>query len=101
MAKTSTVNRQKKREILVQRNWDKRQALKKAGIDPSLTEEERQEARRKLNMMPRDTSAVRLRSRCQFTGRSRGVLKKFKASRLCFRKMAHEGLIPGVTKASW
>lgn len=101
MAKKSVTERQKKREILVERNWEKRQALKKIAADLSISEEERQEARTKLNKMPRDTSVIRLRSRCQFTGRSRGVLKKFKASRLCFREMSHQGLIPGITKASW
>jgi small subunit ribosomal protein S14 len=101
MAKTSVVERQKKREILVQRNWEKRQQLKKAAVDMNLNEEEREAARISLNKMPRNTSVIRLRSRCQFTGRGRGVLKKFQVSRLVFREMALQGLIPGITKASW
>lgn len=101
MAKKSVVNRQKQREILVKRHWDKRQDLKKRAYDMSLSEEERHDARIALNKMPRDTSAVRLRSRCQLTGRPRGVLKKFKVSRLCFREMSLMGLVPGVTKSSW
>ena len=101
MAKKSVVGRQKKREILVARHWDKRQALKKTSIDMSLSEEERQAARISLNKMPRDTCPVRLRSRCQFTGRGRGVLKKFRCSRLSFREKALAGYLPGITKASW
>jgi small subunit ribosomal protein S14 len=101
MAKTSSIQKQKRREILVQRNWDKRQSLKKKSIDLNLSEEERREARIALNKMKRDTSPIRLRNRCQLTGRSRGYLRKFRVSRLVFREMASFGLIPGVTKASW
>lgn len=95
------VAKQAKREKLVKLKWDKRQALKKTILDMSKSDEERHVAKVTLNKMPRNSSPVRLRSRCQFTGRSRGVLKKFKLSRLCFREMAHKALIPGVVKASW
>jgi small subunit ribosomal protein S14 len=101
MAKKSVVVRQKKREVLVKRYWEKRQELKKKVTDMSLSDEERMTAQAKLSKLPRDSSPVRLRSRCQLTGRPRGVLKKFKISRLCFREMALMGMIPGVTKASW
>lgn len=101
MAKKSVVARQKKREILVARHWEKRQALRKAVVDMSLSEEERLKAKIALNKMPRDTAPSRLRNRCQFTGRARGYLGKFKSSRLSFREKAHAGEIPGVTKASW
>ncbi len=101
MAKKSVVNRQNKREVIVQRNWEKRQALKTKARDMSLTEEERHEARTALNKMKRDTSPVRLRNRCKLTGRPRGVLRKFKISRLSFRELALMGGVPGVTKASW
>lgn len=101
MAKTSVVERQKKREILVKRHWDKRQDLKKRASDLKLTEEERQAARVALNKMPRDTAPTRLRNRCKLTGRGRGYYRKFQLSRLTFREMALFGLIPGVTKASW
>lgn len=101
MAKKSVVGRQKKREILVARHWEKRQSLKKMAIDPSLSEEEREVARINLNKMPRDTCVVRLRNRCQFTGRGRGFLRKFRSSRLSFRERALSGYLPGVTKASW
>ena len=101
MAKTSSIQKQKRREQLVQRNWDKRQSLKKKSIDMNLSEEERRQARIDLNKMKRDTSPTRLRNRCQLTGRSRGYLRKFRVSRLVFREMASFGLIPGITKASW
>ncbi len=101
MAKKSVVNRQKKREIIVKRHWDKRQALKAKSMDMTLTEEERHDARTALNKMPRDGSPIRLRNRCELTGRPRGIYRKFKVSRLCFRELALMGAIPGVTKASW
>ena len=93
--------KQSRRERLVKLKWDKRQSLKKTILDMNKSEEERHAAKMQLNKMPRNSSPVRLRSRCQLTGRSRGVLKKFKLSRLCFREMANNGLIPGVVKASW
>lgn len=101
MAKKSVVERQKKREILVKRNWDKRMELKKRASDIRSSEEEREAARVALNKMPRDTSKIRLRNRCQLTGRPRGYFRKFKMSRLTFREMALFGYIPGITKSSW
>lgn len=101
MATKSSIAKQKRRERLVQLKWDKRQKLKAIILDMNKSEEERLAAKITLNKMPRNSSPVRLRSRCQFTGRSRGVLKKFKLSRLCFREMANSGMIPGMFKASW
>jgi len=101
MAKKSVIARQKKREALVARHREKRNEFRKKSVDFSLSEEERQAARIALNKMPRNTSPTRLTSRCQFTGRGRGVLKKFQMSRIVFRELAHAGIIPGVTKASW
>lgn len=101
MAKKSSVEKQKRRERLVKLNWNKRQDLKQKSLNIDLSEEERQDARTALNKMPRNTSPIRLRNRCQLTGRPRGFLRKFKLSRLTFREMASMGLIPGVTKASW
>ena len=75
-----------------------------AGVQNALTNvssKEREEAIFKLDRLPRRSSVVRLRNRCFATGRPRGVMKKFKMSRLCFREMALKGEIPGVTKASW
>lgn len=101
MAKKSSVVKQQRREALVKKYREKRQDLKQRCINPDLSDEEREMARLALNKMPRDSSQSRLRNRCQLTGRPRGVLRKFKLSRLCFREMALQGLIPGVTKSSW
>lgn len=86
---------------MVKNGWEKRQALKQTIVDMTKPIEERLKAVDLLNKMPKNTSVIRLRNRCQFTGRSRGFLRKFKMSRLCFREMANQGLIPGVFKASW
>jgi small subunit ribosomal protein S14 len=101
MAKLSSIAKQKKRERMVALKWEKRQKLKKIILDMSKSEEERHEAVNALNALPKNSSPVRLRNRCQLTGRARGNLQKFKLSRLCFREMANSGLIPGVVKASW
>ena len=101
MAKSSSVARQKKRERLVNLKWEKRKQLKEVVKDLNKSDEERLGAMIALNKLPKNSSPVRLRSRCQFTGRSRGVLKKFKLSRLCFRELDNSGMIPGVVKASW
>ncbi len=101
MAKLSSIARQKKRERLVAQNWDKRQALKKAMIDMSKSDEERQAAQIALDKLPKNSSPIRLRNRCTMTGRCRGYLRKFKMSRLCFRELANAGYIPGIVKASW
>jgi small subunit ribosomal protein S14 len=93
--------KQRRREKIVKQKWDKRQSFKKIIIDTTKPIEERLAAVDSLNKMPKNSSVVRLRNRCQFTGRSRGFLRKFKMSRLCFREMALQGLIPGIVKASW
>jgi small subunit ribosomal protein S14 len=101
MARKACIERQKRREKLVQLKWDRRQELKKIIVSMTASEEEKEEARIALNKLPRDSSPIRLRNRCQLTGRPRGFLRKFKLSRITFREMASQGLIPGVTKASW
>jgi small subunit ribosomal protein S14 len=101
MAKKSSVEKQKRRERLVQLKWDKRQGLRSKIYNLNLSEEEREAARIALNKMPRDSSVTRLRNRCQITGRARGYLRKFRLSRLTFREYASNGLIPGITKSSW
>ena len=101
MARKALIEKEKRRKKLVDLNWAKRQELKKIIINSSKTDEERSEAIDKLNKLPKNSSPVRLRNRCNITGRSRGYLRKFKLSRLCFRSMSLEGLIPGITKASW
>jgi small subunit ribosomal protein S14 len=101
MAKKSSIEKQKRRERLVNLKWDKRQHLKKIISDVTKTDEDRMNAVSALNKMPKNSSPVRLRNRCALTGRSRGYLRKFKMSRLCFREMGLDALIPGLTKASW
>jgi Ribosomal protein S14 len=101
MATKSAIAKQKRRERLVRLKYEKRQALKAIILDQTKSEEERLNAQNALNKMPRNSSPVRLRNRCQLTGRARGFLRKFKLSRLCFREFANSGRIPGIVKASW
>jgi len=89
MAKKSIVAREAKRQKLVN---------KYAALRKQLKEEGRWD---ELDKLPKNSSAVRLHNRCQLTGRPKGYMRKFKINRVTFRKMANEGLIPGVTKASW
>jgi small subunit ribosomal protein S14 len=101
MAKKSAVEKQKRREKIVNQKWEKRQELKKIVRDLNVSEEEKTIAREKLNRLPRDASPIRLRNRCQLTGRPRGYLRKFQVSRICVRELASMGMIPGMVKASW
>ncbi len=101
MAKKSSIQKQKKRERLVSLKFEKREELKKIVRSLEASEEEKLEAMTKLNKMPKNSSKIRLRNRCQLTGRCRGYLRKYKLSRLCFRELANSGMIPGVFKASW
>jgi len=89
LAKTSQVARENKRKKLVEKYAEKRKALKASGDYDALTE------------LPRNSNPIRLHNRCAITGRARGFYRKFGISRLTFRKMALEGKIPGVKKASW
>ena len=101
MARTCQIAREEKREKLISQYAERRKALKKAQIDPSLSEEERATARFRLSTLPRDSSQSRLARRCQVTGAARAVYRKFKLNRITFRQMALQGLLPGVTKSSW
>lgn len=101
MAKKSMIERERKREKLVLRYAKKRAALKEIIRDLSMPDEERIAAQAKLNAMPRDASATRLRNRCSITGRPHGVYRKFGLARNKLREAAMKGEIPGLTKASW
>jgi len=101
MAKTSAVDKNLKRERLVAKYADKRAALKKAAVDSELSPEEQFMARLKLAKLPRNSSATRLRNRCQVTGRPRSYYRKFKMSRIALRDLASIGYLPGVVKSSW
>ena len=101
MAKTSMVNREQKRARLVQKYSAKRQELKTTIKDMSLSEEERSDARVRLNKMPRDSSPSRKRNRCHLTGRPHGFYRKFGLGRNKLREAAMRGDVPGLVKASW
>jgi small subunit ribosomal protein S14 len=101
MAKQSMINREHKRTRMVARFAKKRTELKRRAIDMSLSDEDRQDARLKLNKMPRDSSPSRRRNRCALTGRPHGYYRKFGLSRNKLREAAMRGDIPGLVKASW
>ncbi len=101
MAKTSQINRNKKREKMVAQYAAKRAALKAIADDMKVPPEERFEARLKLAKLPRNSSKVRIHHRCELSGRPKGFYRKTKLSRIALRDMANFGQIPGMTKASW
>ena len=101
MAKTSVVNRDKKRRALVKKYAAKRKDLLEIINNQRVSPEDRYAARLKMQQLPRDASPVRLRNRCALTGRPRGVYKKFGLARSKLRDIALAGEIPGVIKASW
>lgn len=101
MAKLSLINREQKRRATVKKYAAKRAALFAILEDVRATDEARQEAREKLQGLPRNASPVRLRNRCTLTGRPRGNFRKFGLSRNKLREIAMRGEIPGVIKASW
>ena len=101
MAKKSKIARNQQRQVIVERYAAKRLELKKALIDPTSTDEQREAARLGLQKLPRDASPVRLRNRDSIDGRPRGVLSQYGVSRVRFRDMAHRGELPGITKSSW
>lgn len=101
MAKKSAVNKNQRRARLVKRYADKRARLKAAAQDRSAAPEERFQAYLKLAELPRNSSKVRLRNRCQVSGRPRGNYRKFKMSRIALRDLASAGQVPGVVKSSW
>ena len=101
MAKTSVVNRDKKRRATVKKYAAKRKELLEIINNHRFSQEDRYAARLKMQQLPRDASPVRLRNRCALTGRPRGVYKKFGLARAKLRDIALRGEIPGVIKASW
>ncbi|HZM47397.1 MAG TPA: 30S ribosomal protein S14 [Burkholderiales bacterium] len=101
MAKTSVVNRDKKRRATVKKYAAKRKELLEIINNQRFSQEDRYAARLKMQLLPRDASPVRLRNRCALTGRPRGVYKKFGLGRAKLRDIALRGEIPGVIKASW
>ncbi len=101
MAKTSQVNRNKMRARMAARDKGKRAELKSIVMDRTLPVEDRFNATLKLAELPRNGARVRVRLRCELTGRSRGNYRKFKICRIALRDLASSGQIPGMVKASW
>ena len=101
MAKISSVIKNKKREKLALKLEPKRKELRAKSTDAKASDADREAARAKLQKLPRNGNLNRVRNRCELTGRSRGVYRDFKLCRNKFRELALQGLIPGVTKASW
>ncbi|MBW7903522.1 MAG: 30S ribosomal protein S14 [Rhodocyclaceae bacterium] len=101
MAKLALINRDEKRRQMVEKYAKKRAELVAIINNVSLSDVERYEARLKLQKLPRDASPVRLRNRCQITGRPRGVFRKFGLGRLKLRDLVMKGEVPGMIKASW
>ncbi len=101
MAKTSSIVKNKRREQMVRRFAARRAKLKALAKDMTLPPEERFAARLKLAELPRNGAKVRVRLRCELTGRPRAVYRKFKLSRLALRELASLGQIPGMVKSSW
>ena len=101
MAKTSMVEREKRRAGIVKKYAAKRAKLKELIRSPRSSPEARAAAVAALQAQPRDASAARLRNRCAITGRARGVYRKFGLSRVKIREVASRGEIPGLVKASW
>nr|QUE28673.1 ribosomal protein S14 [Porphyrostromium japonicum] len=100
MAKSNMVQRERKRKVLSSRYKQKRLEIKKL-IKQTSSFERKLDLQQKLQKMPRDSAECRVRNRCWLTGRSRGYYKDFGLSRHVLREMAHECLLPGVTKSSW
>jgi small subunit ribosomal protein S14 len=101
MAKKSSINKNDRRRKMVARFKDRRAALLAIANDEANSLEERFQARLKLAELPRNSSAVRVRNRCEITGRPRGYYRKLRMSRIALRDLGSAGLIPGLVKSSW
>ena len=101
MAKTSMIERDKRRVVIAKKHAANRARLKETIRSPKSSPEDRAAAQVKLQQLPRDASPTRQRNRCSITGRSRGVYRKFGLARTKLREAANRGEIPGLSKASW
>jgi len=101
LARLSSIMKNNKRKDLSSRFWKYRKELRAKAIDMKLSDEERAEARKKLQKLKKDTNPNRVITRCELSGRPRGNYNKFGLSRIAFRALALDGKLPGVTKASW
>ena len=101
MAKTSSIEKNNRRRRMTKKFAGKRARLKAIAYDKGRPLEERFEAQLKLAQLPRNSSATRIRNRCEMTGRPRGYYRKHKLSRIALRDLGSKGLIPGLLKSSW
>lgn len=101
MATKASVNKNERRKKLAARLGPVKAELRKKAVNMNLSDEERDQARLKLQKLPRDGSPSRIVTRCYLTGRPRAVYRKFGLSRIAFRELALQGKLPGVTKSSW
>ena len=101
MAKLSSINKNNNRIKLVKKLYNKRKKLKEIIMNKKLSLEERFKAQQKLSNLPRNSSKIRIRNRCQITGRPHGVYRKLKISRIALRQLGLAGKIPGMVKSSW
>ena len=101
MAKQSSIQKNINRKKIVSKFDSKRKNLKKKIMQKDLSMEERFKLQSQINDLPRDSSNIRLRNRCEITGRTRGVYRKFGLSRIKLRELTMNGLLPGVVKSSW
>lgn len=101
MAKKSAIENNKKKAKLVKAYAGRRERLKAKANDKSLSIEEQFEARLKLAELPRNSAKIRVRNRCEISGRPRAFYRKLKMSRIALRELGSKGLIPGLVKSSW
>jgi small subunit ribosomal protein S14 len=101
MAKQSSVNKNNRRKKMVAQYAARRKKLRAIADDLKKPAEERFAARLKLSQLPRNSSATRVRNRCELTGRARGYYRKLRVCRNMLRELASQGLIPGMVKSSW
>ena len=101
MAKTSSIIKNNKRAALAKQHAAKRAALKKLSKDQSVPMDQRFAAQLKLAELPRNSAQVRVRNRCEVSGRPRGYYRKLKMSRIALRQLGNLGQIPGLVKSSW
>ena len=101
MAKQSSIQKNNKRKLMVKKFREKRHNLKMKIKDRNISMEERFKLQSKINELPRDGARIRVRNRCELTGRTRGVYRKFGLSRIKIRELSMAGFLPGVVKSSW
>ena len=101
MAKTSSIQRNLKRIKLEKKFSKKRRELKKIISNKKIPLDERFQAQLKLSKLPKNSAKIRIRNRCEITGRPHGVYRKLRISRIALRELESKGIIPGMTKSSW